>query len=55
MQFPDITLTLLPLATAPMQRPSDQQLAQWLRFADRAGQGIRVAATKNREQRHDQH
>lgn len=55
MQFPDITLTLLPLATAPTQRPSDQQLAQWLRFADRAGQGIRVAATENGEQPHDPH
>lgn len=55
MQFPDIRLALLPIATNPAQRPSDQQLAQWLRFADRAGQGIRVAATDNGEANHVQH
>ena len=53
-QFPDITVILLPTASAPSQRPPDYQLAQWLRFADRAGQGIRVAATDNGEESHAQ-
>jgi hypothetical protein len=52
VQFPDIALTLLPVAITATRRPPDQQLAQWLRFADRAGQGIRVAATDNGEANH---
>ncbi|MFC4257529.1 DUF2868 domain-containing protein [Marinobacter lacisalsi] len=54
-QLPGITLTLLPLATAPAQRPSYLQLAQWLRFANRAGQGIRIAAKDHGEHNHDGH
>lgn len=44
-ELPELTIVLLPLATEPRQRPGDQQLAQWLRFAERTGHGVRVAAT----------
>ena len=52
-QFPGLTLTLLPLATTPGQPLSGPQLAQWLRFANRVGQGVRVAATEPAETIHE--
>ena len=52
-QFPDLTLILLPVASEPSRRPAEQPLAQWLRFADRVGHRIRVAAVTDPEVHHE--
>lgn len=51
-QLPGVTITLLPVATEPGQRPDEQKLGQWLRFAERVGQGVRVAAAETQEAAH---
>ncbi|WP_328185369.1 DUF2868 domain-containing protein [Marinobacter sp. OP 3.4] len=52
-RFPDLTLILLPVASAPAQPPAEQALAQWLRFADRVGRGVHVAAVDTAEALHE--
>lgn len=54
-QLPGVTITLLPVAGDPAQRPDEQQLGQWLRFAERVGQGVRVAAAETQEATHGVH
>ncbi|WP_372957943.1 DUF2868 domain-containing protein [Marinobacter sp.] len=52
-QLPGLTITLLPVAAEPGVRPDEQKLGQWLRFAERVGQGVRVAAAESQEAAHD--
>lgn len=54
-QLPGLTITLLPVAADPGQRPDEAKLGQWLRFAERTGQGVRVAAMDAPEVAYDAH
>lgn len=52
-QLPGLTIILLPVAADPDQRPDEAKLGQWLRFAERTGQGVRVAAADAPEAAYD--
>lgn len=47
--LPGRSIVLLPMAQDAVVRPDDQRLGQWLRFAERIGMGVQVAAVEARE------
>lgn len=47
--LPGRRIVLLPVAQDPILRPDDQKLGQWLRFAERIGNGVQVAAVEPME------